>query len=225
MGHAAYRQKALKVYFPTIPVKQGMPPANRELHVVVGVIIFPTHPGSRVNLQQVGKTLRAKAAVRKKTASNPRPTFPCFLSVFARVFDLALDVGFRHSWYRRKARAALFCKVLDLWETELRTERYGSVNKGRRSVFCPSEGIFPAKILARPGKVLTIREFHVVHERVLFPTYPGLRINLLGELGFARYDLTNKGRWNVPYIKGSFSDRDSDLTGGSLDDPEVARCS
>jgi hypothetical protein len=27
-----------------------------------------------------------------------------------------------------------------------------------------------------------------------------------GELGFARYDLANGGRWNVPYAKGSFSD-------------------
>uniref|UniRef100_A0A2N9G2J3 Uncharacterized protein n=1 Tax=Fagus sylvatica TaxID=28930 RepID=A0A2N9G2J3_FAGSY len=40
-----------------------------------------------------------------------------------------------------------------------------------------------------------------------------------GELGFARYDLANRGRWNVPHAKGSFSDRDSGLTGGALDDP------
>jgi hypothetical protein len=46
-----------------------------------------------------------------------------------------------------------------------------------------------------------------------------------GELGFARYDLTNRGRWNVPHARGSFSDRDSSLTGGALDDPGVARCS
>ena len=46
-----------------------------------------------------------------------------------------------------------------------------------------------------------------------------------GKLGFGRYDLANRGRWNVPYAKGSFSDRDSGLTGGALDDPEVARCS
>ena len=43
-----------------------------------------------------------------------------------------------------------------------------------------------------------------------------------GELGFARYDLANGGRWNVLYAKGSSSDRDSGLTGGALDDPEVA---
>ena len=43
------------------------------------------------------------------------------------------------------------------------------------------------------------------------------------ELGFARYDLANRGRWNVPYAKGSFSDQDSGLTRGALDDPGVAR--
>jgi hypothetical protein len=80
-----------------IPVKRGMPPANRELHVVAGVVIFPTHPGLRVNLQRVGKTLRAKAVVREKNAPNLQPIFPHFLSVFARVFDLAPEVGFRSS--------------------------------------------------------------------------------------------------------------------------------
>ena len=84
----------LCVFPAKISVEQGMLSAKRELHVVAGVVIFPTHPGSWVNLQLVGKTLRAKAAVRKKNASNLRPIFPYFLSVFTRVFDLAPDVGF-----------------------------------------------------------------------------------------------------------------------------------
>jgi hypothetical protein len=46
-----------------------------------------------------------------------------------------------------------------------------------------------------------------------------------GKLGFARYDLVNRGRWNVPHVEGSFSDRDSGLTGGALDDLGVAHCS
>ena len=46
-----------------------------------------------------------------------------------------------------------------------------------------------------------------------------------GELGFARYGPTSRGRWNVLHVGGSFSDRDSDLTGEALDDPRVAHCS
>ena len=40
---------------------------------------------------------------------------------------------------------------------------------------------------------------------------------------FARYDLANRGRWSVPRAGGAFSDWDSFLTGGALDDSRVAR--
>jgi hypothetical protein len=167
----------LRVFPAKIPVKRGKPPANRELHVVAGVVIFPTHPGPRVNLQRVGKTLRAKAVVWEKNVSNLQLIFPCFLSVFARVFDLAPEVGFRRSWYRQKACTTLSLKGLDLRETELRFARYGSANRDRRSVFGLLEDIFPIEIPARPGKIFTIREFDTMHECVIFSTYPGLRIN------------------------------------------------
>ena len=59
-----------------IPVNRGMLPANREFHVVAGVVIFSTHPGLRINLQRVGKSLRAKAAVWEKNAQNLQLIFP-----------------------------------------------------------------------------------------------------------------------------------------------------
>uniref|UniRef100_A0A2N9FLS8 Uncharacterized protein n=1 Tax=Fagus sylvatica TaxID=28930 RepID=A0A2N9FLS8_FAGSY len=110
----------------------------------------------------------------------------------------------RRSWSHHLSNAPR--PADQLVETELGFARYGSANRDRRSVFGPFEDIFPIEIPARPGKILTIREFHTVHERVLFSTYSGLQINSLGELGFARYDLVNRGHWNVPYAKGSFSD-------------------
>ena len=59
-----------------VPGSRGALTANRELHVVAGVVIFPTHLGSWVNSQRVGKTLRAKAAVwEEKHVSFPARFF------------------------------------------------------------------------------------------------------------------------------------------------------
>uniref|UniRef100_A0A2N9GTA4 Uncharacterized protein n=1 Tax=Fagus sylvatica TaxID=28930 RepID=A0A2N9GTA4_FAGSY len=128
--------------------------------------------------------------------------------------------------------AAYFCKVPDLRKSELGLVRYGPANRGHRGVFGPFEGSFPIGIPAGPDKFLAIREFHVVHGMCLLSNVPGLADQLVasqedsvrkrdnvggeipelsakpyfalhrGEFGFARYDLANGGRRNVPYAKG-----------------------
>ena len=125
-----------------IPAKRGKLPANRELRLVAGVAVFLTHLGSQINSQRARRNSREKAVVQEEKRVRFSPRFPYFLSVFVRIFDLAPEVGFRRSWYRRKACATLSLKVLDLWETELGLEKYGPANRGRQSVFVHRRAFF-----------------------------------------------------------------------------------
>jgi hypothetical protein len=81
-------------------------------------------------------------------------------------------------------------------------------DQGPPSVFGPFEDSFPIRIPARPGKILAIREFHVVHECV--SNVPGLADQLV-----ASQEDSARKRGNVggkgpefsaqPYFVGLFS--------------------
>uniref|UniRef100_A0A2N9GRQ2 Aminotransferase-like plant mobile domain-containing protein n=1 Tax=Fagus sylvatica TaxID=28930 RepID=A0A2N9GRQ2_FAGSY len=98
--------------------------AIREFHVVHGCVLFPMCPGSQINLLRVRKTLCASVATSVRT--NPG-TFSKTLfcrPVFTRVVDVAPDVGFRRSWYRRKACVTYFLTVQALHRGEFGFARY-----------------------------------------------------------------------------------------------------
>uniref|UniRef100_A0A2N9I4J8 Uncharacterized protein n=1 Tax=Fagus sylvatica TaxID=28930 RepID=A0A2N9I4J8_FAGSY len=108
--------------------------AIREFHVVHECVFFPTHARAcRSTCCESGR-LCAQAWQRRWENSGTFSKTLFRRPVFTRVVDVAPDVGFRRSWYRRKAYATYFPKVPALHRGELGFARYNPANGGRRNV-------------------------------------------------------------------------------------------
>uniref|UniRef100_A0A2N9HSI3 Uncharacterized protein n=1 Tax=Fagus sylvatica TaxID=28930 RepID=A0A2N9HSI3_FAGSY len=108
--------------------------AIREFHVVHGdVSSFQCARARRSTCCESGR-LCAQAWQRRWENSGNFSTALFRRPVFTRVVDVAPDVGFRRSWYRRKACATYFSTVQALHRGELGFARYDLANRGRRNV-------------------------------------------------------------------------------------------
>uniref|UniRef100_A0A2N9FF18 Uncharacterized protein n=1 Tax=Fagus sylvatica TaxID=28930 RepID=A0A2N9FF18_FAGSY len=233
-----------------IPVKRGMLSANREFHVVAGVIIFPTHPGLADQLVASRKdSAREGGCPGGKNAFCSQRVFSQILSQFARVFDLVPDVGFRRSWYRRKACVAYFCKVpgfaeIRAWTCEIwpREQRPPEVFLVRlRAVFrsgIPARPRFDHNsLVSRPFSTRKVsnRSSHNVFFRMVKEQVSSIQLSVwstvrsnLGQLGLGRvWSKPSKlGLGNVSriFFLGSFDvdEPSSDQAGSASGCPRFA---
>ncbi len=123
-----------------IPARLGKILAIRELPIVSEHVLFLTHPSLWITFSELERICaRVQHPQGEKCEIFNIVLFHPL--VFVRTVDVAPDLGFRRSWFRWKACATFFPKVLALHRGELGFARYDPANRGCRSVF-HDEGSF-----------------------------------------------------------------------------------
>uniref|UniRef100_A0A2N9IM53 Uncharacterized protein n=1 Tax=Fagus sylvatica TaxID=28930 RepID=A0A2N9IM53_FAGSY len=232
MGHAAYRRKALDVLFPTIPVRRGMFLANREFHVVVADQLVASRkdspreggcPGGKMHFTPSASFLKSCPSSRGFVGirawaceiwSREAEATGVFLVRLRAVFRSGFRLDPVNSWRSESSTSCMnvssFQRAWARGSTCCESRRLCAQAWQRR---WENSGIFSKALFCRPVFTRVVDAAPDVgfrrswYRRKAYATYfPKVQALHRGELGFARYDLANGGRWNVPYAKGSSSD-------------------
>ena len=131
-------------------------------------------------------------------------------TVFRSGFRLDLGKSWRSESFTSCMNVSSFQRARACGSTCCESGRLCAQTRQRR---WESSGIFSTALFRRPVFMCVVdvapdigsrRSWY--HRKDCATYFPNVQASCRGELGFARYDLANRGCWDVPYAKGSSFD-------------------